>query len=197
MIELSNVSIAYGKETVLENVSLSVKKGEHIAVMGKSGSGKTTLVNTVAGLIHLKSGKMHVKGKISYVFQEARLLPWLSVLENVLFVTEATDENERKAKEILAELNLSDDLEKLPSQLSGGMQQRVSIARALLFSADIIILDEPFSALDTEMKEKVISLIKKYGEEAAVIMITHDISDAKAISDKIYYIEDKHIKVYA
>lgn len=197
MIELSNVSVAYGDELVLENVSLSAQKGERIAIMGKSGSGKTTLINILAGLLPVKSGEIYTEGKIAYVFQEARLLPWLSALENVLFVTQENEENIAKAKQILKELDLGDDYNKLPNELSGGMQQRVSIARALIFGADIIILDEPFSALDIAMKEKVISLIKKYGENSIIITITHDISDAKAISDKIYYIEDKHIKVYA
>ena len=197
MIELSNVSVAYGDELVLENVSLSAQKGERIAIMGKSGSGKTTLINILAGLLPVKSGEIYTEGKIAYVFQEARLLPWLSALENILFVTQENEENIAKAKQILKELDLGDDYNKLPNELSGGMQQRVSIARALIFGADIIILDEPFSALDIAMKEKVISLIKKYGENSIIITITHDISDAKAISDKIYYIEDKHIKVYA
>ena len=197
MIELSNVSVAYGDELVLENVSLSAQKGEKIAIMGKSGSGKTTLINILAGLLPVKSGEIYTEGKIAYVFQEARLLPWLSALENVLFVTQENEENIAKAKEILKELDLGDDYNKLPNELSGGMQQRVSIARALIFGADIIILDEPFSALDIAMKEKVILLIKKYCENSIIITITHDISDAKAISDKIYYIEDKHIKVYA
>lgn len=197
MIELSDVSVSYGDELVLENVSLSVQRGERIAVMGKSGSGKTTLINVIAGLLPVKSGEIYTEGKIACVFQEARLLPWLSAQENILFVTVENEENITKAKQILKELELGDDYDKLPGELSGGMQQRVSIARALLFGADIIILDEPFSALDVEMKEKVISLIKKYGENACIIIITHDIGDAKAISDKIYYIEDKHIKVYA
>ena len=197
MIELSNVSVAYGKETVLENVSLSVKKGEHISIMGKSGSGKTTLINAIAGLVQTKSGEINAKGKIAYVFQEARLLPWLSALENVMFVAENSDKYEEKARELLNELELSEDYDKLPFELSGGMQQRVSIARALLVDADIILLDEPFSALDEELKEKIIFLFKKHSENASVVMITHDILDAKKFSDKIYYIEDKHIKVYA
>lgn len=198
MINLSNVDLSYAKENVLENVALSVEKGEHIAIMGKSGCGKTTLVKAIAGLIKIRSGELTVDtSNIAYVFQEARLIPWLTALENVMFVMEKSEENLRKAKSLLNDLELSEDYDKLPNELSGGMQQRVSIARALAFNAELLILDEPLSALDEVLKEKIIALIKKHSENAALIVITHDMDDAKALSDKVYYIENKHLKLYA
>ena len=194
MIELSNAFFSYGEADVLENISLKIEKGEHIAIMGKSGSGKTTLVKAIAGLLKAKSGEVLVKTeKIAYVFQEPRLLPWLSALENVMFVLAENEADTEKASELLEELELEGASEKLPSELSGGMQQRVSIARALAFGADILILDEPFSALDEKLKEKTISLIKKRAADIALIFVTHDICDARALCDKIYYIEDKHL----
>lgn len=194
MIELSNAFFSYGEADVLENISLKIEKGEHIAIMGKSGSGKTTLVKAIAGLLKAKSGEVLVKTeKIAYVFQEPRLLPWLSALENVMFVLAENEADTEKASELLEELELEGASEKLPSELSGGMQQRVSIARALAFGADVLILDEPFSALDEKLKEKTISLIKKRAADIALIFVTHDICDARALCDKIYYIEDKHL----
>ena len=195
MIKLSNVHVSYADKKVLEDISLNVKKGEHIAIMGRSGSGKTTLAKIIAGHIKQVSGEAEISSrKISYVFQEPRLLPWLTAKENIVFPIGESEENDKKAKSLLKELELDNDADKLPDELSGGMQQRVSIARALAFEGEILILDEPFSALDTRLKEKVISLIKKRSENSTRIIITHNINDARALSDIVYYIEDKHIR---
>lgn len=180
MLKLENISMKYGKNTVLDELSYDFEEGKLTAILGESGVGKTTLLNLIAGLIAPSSGKLissHMR--IAYVFQEPRLFDWMTARENV-----STVSDDKTAVEMLSLMGLSDSLDKYPSELSGGMKQRVSIARALAYSPDLILLDEPFKGLDSELRrevsEKVIELIR--GKTA--IMITHDISDT-AFADTV------------
>ncbi len=175
MLKLEDVTVKYEKNTVINSLSHSFDEGKVTAIIGESGIGKTTLVNLLAGLLRPTSGKVLCDAeRFSYVFQEPRLFPWMTAKENV-----STVSDENKAIHILELMGLADSADKYPSELSGGMKQRVSIARALAYDPKLIFLDEPFKGLDAEMRrgisEKVFALLRG----KTVIMITHDSRDLK------------------
>ena len=180
MIVLNDITVKFGEKTVLENLSAAFEDGKNYAVMGQSGCGKTTILNVISGLIKAKSGNVQntVGNKISYVFQEPRLYDWMNVTENVSIVSPLPKKKaDERAKEILASLGLEDSLDLFPAELSGGMKQRVSIARAIAYEPDILLLDEPFKALDEEMKKSVAEYLFSVMVGKTVIMVTHDLSD--------------------
>ena len=180
MIVLNNVSISFDKKLVIDNLCFHFETGQKYALMGESGCGKTTILNAVSGLLKPQSGEIlrAEDVKISYVFQEPRLFDWLTVKDNVALVTgldkKVADE---KACDILTKLGLEETLEQYPSELSGGMKQRVSIARALAYEPDLLLLDEPFKALDSETRIKTADYLFHCCKEKTVIMVTHDILD--------------------
>ncbi|MBQ4429110.1 MAG: ATP-binding cassette domain-containing protein [Clostridia bacterium] len=190
MVRLKNICFSYKSfetgaheprlECVFGDFSMELREGEALAVMGESGSGKTTLVKLMLGLIKPDSGSIEgLDGKrISVVFQEDRLLPWYSAKENIALVLHGMDkaEREQKALELLAETELSEAADKPIRELSGGMQRRVSIARALAFGGDIIILDEPLKGLDAELKKRVAERIRRHF--STILLITHDEDEA-------------------
>ena len=187
MLEFKNVSFAYKDKKVLDNLSFTLDKGEILAIMGPSGCGKTTLLSLAAGLLKPTDGEIITGAKrISYAFQEPRLFPWLTVEENLQAVL-----RERKSAEELSALLHSlglDDCEHLyPKQLSGGMKARVSLARACVFDGDLFLLDEPFSALDEELRLSVIDTVATRLRErgASALLVTHQASDAERIADRI------------
>ncbi len=204
-VEVSNVSKAYptpkGPYVVLENVNLQVADGEFICVIGHSGCGKSTLLNMVSGFAKPSEGEVRVKGKLvtkpgpdrMVVFQNYALLPWLTVYENVyLAVDEVYPQRSKAEKEDivrhhLAMVGLSEAAEKKPTQISGGMRQRVSIARALSIRPEVLILDEPFGALDAITKEELQEeLLNIWSENrCTVLMITHDIDEALFLADRL------------
>lgn len=189
MIQLYDVSFGYGKKTVFSHLFLSVKQGEQIALMGPSGCGKSTLLQLIAGLERLSggSGTLTVNAKkIAYAFQEPRLFPWLTVEENLKpILPDGADK--LLIQDTLEALGLSDVAKLYPDQLSGGMASRVSLARALLYDADLILLDEPFTALDQETKEKIIPYLKEIFEKrnTTVLLVTHQSSEAEALCDRV------------
>ena len=150
-------------------------------VMGSSGRGKTTLANIIAGLLSPDSGTISgIDGlKVSYVFQEDRLLDWETALSNVLFVTNPTKEYVDKAKKLLTQAELSGSINIKASKLSGGMKRRVCLCRALIADYDLLILDEPFKGLDTDLKPKIMSMVKEHTQGKIVICITHDHQEAE------------------
>ena len=183
MIALRNITVKFDKKVVLDNLSFEFKSGVKYALMGESGSGKTTILNAISRLIKF-DGEVDVSQgeKISYVFQEPRLFDWLTVLENVSLVMDLPkDEAREKAKKLLYELGLEDSLDLYPTELSGGMKQRVSIARALAFEPTVLLLDEPFRALDADTKQKVASYVFDYMKNKTVIMVTHDDTDTSFV----------------
>ncbi len=189
MLKITDLSFAYGKKNVLENFSTEIADGEIVAVMGPSGCGKTTLLRLVAGLLETKNGNIeNTFEKTTFVFQEARLFPWLNVKENLLAVLDQRDEAAVKTVlECLAFVELSDSLNKYPSELSGGMKSRVALARALAFGGDLFLLDEPFAALDEELRHtlaaKLRNDLRKRG--ASALLVTHSKEDAELIADRI------------
>lgn len=194
MIDIKNLSLSYEGERVIEQFSLHVDKGEKIALMGPSGCGKTSLLEAIAGLLKPDKGTVSVNGRISCVFQEPRLLPWLSALKNVNVVLSDSAATEDEAAKWLEAVGLYEDAHKLPSQLSGGMQQRVNIARALAYGGDVLLLDEPMKGMDAETAEAVAELIKSSAKDKTLILVTHDEEEARAFADRIYHYENKSFR---
>lgn len=183
MLELKNVSLCYGDLRVLRDVSLRLDSGERIAVMGPSGCGKTSLLRVIAGLQSPDSGVVERTARqLAFVFQEPRLLPWLTAEENVRLVL--PDVHHGGSAAWLLRFGLSDAADKLPAELSGGMQQLVSLARALVCAPDLLLLDEPFKALDAAAKQNAITAVSG-GTDAAIILVTHDAREAEALGCRI------------
>ena len=191
MIKLRDVTVRFDKKTVLDKFNFDFEDGISYAIMGESGCGKTTILNAVSRLVKLSEGEIDIpeNTKISYVFQEPRLFDWLNVLQNVTLVMDLPPkEAEKKAKSLLSELGLGDSLHLFPTELSGGMKQRVSIARALAYEPTVMLLDEPFRALDAETRQKTASYVFDYMRKKTVITVTHDIADTD-FADKVLKIE--------
>lgn len=178
MIELKNISFSYAAEVpsraVLNDFSLIIESGDIIALTGESGIGKTTVMRLLLGLEKPCGGEINgLDGvRISAVFQENRLFPWYTVKKNVLLPSYREPDAPVRADQILAALGLSEYGDKYPSELSGGQQRRVALARALLFGGELLILDEPFTGLDAELKRKAAALIRK--RFYTILLITHD-----------------------
>lgn len=185
MFELKSVSFAYGNEEILNNFSLKVNNGECVCLFGPSGSGKTTVLRLVAGLIQQDGGTIDVKGEVAVVFQEDRLVPWLTLLDNLKLTTK--EENQGKIEALLLEVGLIDSIHQKPSELSGGMKRRVAIVRAILSGGDILLLDEPFNGLDRENKIIVSNIIKRefLDKNKSILLISHVEEDAKLLGAKI------------
>lgn len=185
MLELKNICLSFNSKTVLKNLCLSLNDGERIALMGPSGCGKTSLLRIIAGVQPQDSGEMFNSfDRISFVFQEPRLLPWLSAVENVELVLSGQIPARASAKMWLARFGLADELDKHPNELSGGMRQRVALARAMAYGAPLMLLDEPFKALDEAAKSAAIDTISS-ARDSAVILVTHDAAEAEALSCRI------------
>jgi NitT/TauT family transport system ATP-binding protein len=184
----------------LENIQLDIAPGEFVALLGPSGCGKSTLLNTIASFEKISSGTLTVGGQAieapgpdrGVVFQEAALFPWLTVWENIVFGPKAQGlqpaDYEDRAREMLSIMGLADFRNHLPIQLSGGMRQRVGIARVLTLGSKILLMDEPFGALDAQtrlsMQELLLSVWDKL--KPTVIFVTHDIDEALFLADKVY-----------
>ena len=189
MLKITNLSFSFDKKNILEDFSLELKKGEILAVMGSSGYGKTTLLELIAGLYKPQKGEIvNTFEKIAYAFQEPRLFPWLTVRENLLAVMDEKDENaEKTVLNTLELVGLSDSVDKYPEELSGGMKSRASLARALVFGGDLFLLDEPFAALDEDLRHSLAQTIKEYIRAcgASAILVTHNKEDAENIAERI------------
>lgn len=187
LAEFIEISKKFGDKAIIDNFSLSIPLGAKIALMGESGSGKTTLLRIAAGLLPADSGKFIHEGKIAFMFQEPRLLPWKSALENIRAILPKEDYS--LAEKYLSLVGLSDAADKMPRELSGGMAQRVAYARFLAFAeaedADLLLLDEPFSALDGETEEKMLTLLKDFSIGKTLMIVTHDEIHADALGAKI------------
>lgn len=192
MIEITNLTAAYGENTVLENCTLSVPEGGRAALMGPSGCGKTTLLRAVAGLVQPQSGSVSAGGRVSFVFQEPRLFPWLTAAQNVAAVLSVGKSAAREtALELLRRAGLGSAAEKYPEELSGGMQQRVSICRALAYGGEVLLLDEPLKGLDEQLKYGIAGLIDEYTQGKTLLLSTHDRLEAELLSAGVYEYRDK------
>ena len=200
LLEVENVTKEYripGQPPirVLDGVSFSVDIGEKVAVTGRSGAGKTTLLNILGGLDHPTSGKIRCTKNVGFVFQSFRLMPELTVLENVLLPSMAGVKGTRvsnavdRAKMLLEKVGLSDRVEHLPAELSGGEQQRVALARALMCEPEIIFADEPTGNLDAMTGADILDLLMGFGgKQFALVMVTHS-EEAAARCDRSLHLE--------
>ncbi len=203
VLKLEDVNKTYqaknGEIEALKNINFSVKDGEFVSIIGPSGCGKSTLLSIIAGLEEKSSGKIYidnvetenVSSKIGYMLQKDSLLEWRTIYNNVIIGLEITNrktkENEEYVKELLKKYNLYEFKDKYPTQLSGGMRQRVALIRTLAIRPEILLLDEAFSALDYQTRIMVTKDI--YGilknENITTVMVTHDISEAISMSDRV------------
>lgn len=199
IVEVRGISKTYGSIEALREIDLDFPRGKLTSLLGPSGCGKTTLLKIIAGLIEADSGTVSVNGKQvrapgperAFVFQDFALLPWATVLRNVAFGLElrgtAREERETIARRYIGDVGLAGFEDKYPHELSGGMRQRVGLARALCVDADVLLLDEPFSAVDEQNRRKFQEdLIRlRTNQKKTFIFVTHSIEEAVYISDRI------------
>src|SRR6185437_14197456 len=193
--QLSNVDKFYGGRRILDGISLEVRGGEIVALVGRSGCGKSTILRVLAGLSDDHAGHREVTGAPAIAFQEPRLLPWRDVLTNVVYGLNRTpvsrDAARARAELALAEIGLSDHARAWPLTLSGGQAQRVSLARALVAEPQLLLLDEPFGALDAltrlSMRALLLDLWRTHG--FGVLLVTHDVAEAVDIADRVLVLE--------
>ena len=195
ILEIKNICKNYqaenGEIEALKNISFDVKKGEFISIIGPSGCGKSTLLSIISGLESKTSGEIYIHGRIGYMLQKDNLLEWRTIYNNVLLGLEIqkniTVENKKYVEELLKKYGLYEFKDKYPTQLSGGMRQRVALIRTLAIRPSILLLDEAFSALDYQTRlmvtEDVYKILKN--ENITAIMVTHDISEAISMSDRV------------
>ena len=187
MVELKSATKRFGPLTVLDSFDLQFPQSGVVAILGTSGSGKTTLLRVIAGLEKLDAGQLikPPEARVSMVFQEDRLIPGLSAAENILAALPKSPESTAKTARILAACGLSGAEHKLPAELSGGMQRRVAIGRALAFEGDILLLDEPFKGLDPATREDVIRIVLGEQRQGLTILVTHSMEEAQRCADTI------------
>lgn len=194
ILRVENLRKNFGSLVVIDGLNLELLRDERIAMIGPSGCGKTTFLKIISGLDKNFSGKVERNfERVGFVFQEPRLIPWISVMENLTFVSS----NKEKIAFFLKAMRLEGFENYLPSQLSGGMKQRVNLVRALIVDPEILILDEPFVSLDMPVKFSIIEDINalRVKKRFAIIMITHDIKEAISMVDRIVILSKRPSKV--
>lgn len=186
----------FGEQTVLDRLDLSIETGEFVALLGRSGCGKSTLLRAIARLdtAVAGAGTLQVCGQSSVLFQDSRVLPWMSVLDNVRLGT-PNDMDPARARSALADVGLSGKEGAWPKTLSGGEQQRVALARALMRNPQLILADEPFSALDALTRMRMQSLLRAVYQrhQPAVLFVTHDVDEALVLANRIIVLEKGRI----
>ncbi|WP_195251699.1 ABC transporter ATP-binding protein [Romboutsia sp. 1001713B170207_170306_H8] len=200
---LKNVSKSYDNLLILKNISIDIKEGELITLLGPSGSGKSTIFNIITGITKMDSGDMHIDGKISYMQQKDLLLPYKNIIDNVSIPLIINKNKKSQARNIVKpyfkEFGLEGYELKFPSELSGGMKQRANFLRTFINSKDLMLLDEPFGALDSitksNMQKWLLNVRKKFN--STIMLITHDIEEAITLSDRIYVISEKPASIKA
>ncbi|WP_107775605.1 ABC transporter ATP-binding protein [Campylobacter concisus] len=200
MIEILNLSKHFfinGKRIdVLKELNLSIKKNKITVILGRSGCGKTTLLRLIAGLEGVSLGEIKFKeqAKIGFVFQEPRLMPFLNVYENIVFALKKYEIDEVKIDRLILMIGLSDFKFAAVSQLSGGMSSRVSLARVLAYEANLILMDEPFAALDAFTRASMQAEILKLQAGKTIIFVTHNVDEALYLADEIILLEKGGMK---
>ncbi len=204
-LELINVKKTFytelGALDVLDDISFDIKEGEIVALVGPSGSGKSTLLNIISQLLTPTSGKVIVNGDIGYMFQHDHLFNWRTVWKNILIGLEIKKDHDPKkierVKELLAKYGLMDFINNYPQELSGGMRQRIALIRTLATNPSILLLDEPFSALDYQTRINVSNdiyhIIKD--QNVSTLLVTHDIGEAIAMADRVIVLSHRPAKL--
>ena len=209
VVEINNIGMTYhsleGETEAIKNIDLNIYEGEIVGIVGPSGCGKSTLLSIIAGLIELSSGTVLVKGQkvcrsnrnIGYMFQKDQLLEWRNILQNVVLGLEIqgklNSQYYEKARNLLNNYGLGDFIHSYPSQLSGGMRQRVALIRTLILEPDFLLLDEPFSALDYQTRlaisDEIGVILKKEGKTG--LLVTHDIAEAISLCDRVVILSNR------
>lgn len=192
LINVIDINKSFDNNHILKDISINVNKGEFVSIVGSSGCGKSTLFNIIAGLIQQDSGSISVTGDIGYMQQKDLLLPWKNVIDNVVLPLNIRGfdkkESREKANDYIKVIGLEGYEQKYPYQLSGGMKQRVSFLRTFLCSEELMLLDEPFGALDVITKGKMQKWLLEMKDilNRTILFITHDIEEAILLSNRIY-----------
>lgn len=181
-MELRNITVRYGEKLVLDHFSLQIPPKGVLCLFGPSGCGKTTLLRVLCGLISPEEGQIPAEVKAVAVFQEDRLLPWLTLEGNL---TAATGRSREEADRWLKKVGLEQEIHQKPDQLSGGMRRRVAMARALGAESDLLLLDEPFTGVDEETKQLLYPLIQQAAEQKPVLLVTHHRQEAQMLGAQI------------
>lgn len=185
---------AFGDRRILDGLDLDIERGEFVALLGRSGSGKSTLLRALAGLDRETTGELTVEGTVAVAFQEPRLLPWKRVIDNVALGLSGP---RAKAREALEEVGLTARAGAWPLTLSGGEAQRASLARALVREPELLLLDEPFSALDAltriTMHRLVLDLWDRHSAHGSVLLVTHDVDEALLLADRVLVLGEGRI----
>ena len=217
-VRVESLSKSFGKQVVLKRISLEVGQGETLAVLGRSGTGKSVLLKLIIGLHKPDSGSIRVNGrdvtkltlkelnevrkKVGFLFQQAALYDSLTIEENVGFPLRrhsnlSGEQSRKRVRDLLASVGMEKDAHKLPGELSGGMQKRVGLARALALEPDILLFDEPTAGLDPITAAEIDDLILRLQKEKHMtsVVVTHDIHSARAVSDRVALMRDGHLLI--
>lgn len=212
MLKANHISVAYQGNTILDDVSLEIKQGEIICIIGPSGSGKSTLIRSLNFLVPPSKGEIffqqeliteknlnHIRERIGMVFQQFELFPHLTVLQNLIlapvYLKKCTkEEATRQAKELLEKVHLTEKMDAYPDSLSGGQKQRIAIVRSLMMNPELMLFDEPTSALDPEMVQEVLQVIRELAKSGMTIcIVTHEMAFAREIATQVLFVCDQKI----
>ena len=205
ILQFSDVKLIYhtkrGETTAAENLNFTVSKGEFVAIIGPSGCGKTTLLSLAAGLLKPSAGSVESRGSFGYMLQKDELFPWRTIEKNICLPLEIkkinVPEHRERVRALALKYGLGDFLKSYPAQLSGGMRQRAALISTLATDPDILLLDEPFSALDYQTRlnvcDDVASIIRSEGKTA--LLVTHDISEAVSLADRILVLSKRPARI--
>ncbi|MDR1519987.1 MAG: ATP-binding cassette domain-containing protein [Planctomycetota bacterium] len=197
-LKISGLRKSFGDLPVLDGVDLEVGRDEILALAGPSGCGKTTLLNLAAGLLRPGAGRVETGGaRVGYLFQEDRLLPWLTVAENIAAAGEAAEAGE--AADLIRRVGLEGFAERYPDEISGGMRQRVAMARALHFHCGLLLLDEPFKSLDPGLRLEMLDLLLAIRRErrCPILFVTHELDEALAAANRLAILSRRPARVLA
>ncbi|WP_294363797.1 ABC transporter ATP-binding protein [uncultured Clostridium sp.] len=196
-ILIKNISKSFDNMEILKDINIEVNEGELISILGPSGSGKSTIFNILTNIISSDKGEININGDISYMYQKDMMVPWKKVIDNIgiplIFKGKNKKDSREEVKKHINDFGLSGFEYKYPSQLSGGMKQRANFLKTYLTSKDIMLLDEPFGALDSMTRRKMQRWLLDLTKEmnSTILFITHDIEEAILLSNRIYIISEK------